>query len=598
MLESLRQIGELYKGEPSILSEPIKRKFKKEPVILQIVFDLDDHRVYYQTRKFQEKLVEDYRWIGHTFSAARERVARLTFANAKYFPEVITNLIEKLPNNEETKDLIDTLNEIKLNFIDRSTTLQTDLVSHVENMEGYEVVFYTICVKKEGKIIELSTQRSYAEAIRYLISPESSRTKGICHVCGKEKEVYTDPAFESGTMLKMYIVDQPGYLAGVSSKRNKSSLLRTYSICADCRYSLIIGEKKITRDFTVSIGNLRATVLPKTGLLRGPSHEELDKILQEFKNVSNRFSAVTKLDKIDKKLEEGWITDDWYSLTLIFGERKQADYDYLGMVEDVPLTQITNIRKKITRISEEAIDLWVDDDQEKWRLTLDTIANMIPLRVFSDKVEFSPLIDLLTALLKNYQYPYRRLIRLALISASAHRFESYQGLRIYRGGSPDLSLVIGMLRFNYLMLLMQEMGLISQNVPETYELNLEEEVQKWVTQMRYDSWKTALFLMGYLIGKIGNEQYNKDDKRKSILDKIDFKGMKWDRILRLVGDIMSSLRNYKILKYNEGVYHEMCKLIDQSRGFIERNDPAENLFYILTGYSFATYGSIRRGQNP
>jgi CRISPR-associated protein Csh1 len=594
MLESLRQIGELYRDKPSILSEPIRRNFKKEPVILQIIFDLDNNKVYYQDRKYQPKLVEDYMWIGHTFSATRERIARLTFTDRKYFPEVITNLINRLPNNEETKDLIDILTEIKLNLIDRDTTLQTDLTSYVENMEGYEVVFYTICAKRDGKTIELAKQNTYAKAIQYLISPASSRTKGICHVCGKEKEVYTDPAFESGTMLKMYIVDQPGYLAGVSSKKNKSSLLRTYSICPDCRYSLIIGEKKITRDFKVKIGDLRVNVLPKTGLLRETSEEDLDKILQEFRSVSEGLGVIAKLEE---NLEEGWITDDWYSLTLIFGERRQADFDYLGMIEEVPITQITNIRTNIMKISKDAMDIWTNDDQKTWYLTLDTIVKMIPLRVFSEKVEFFPLIDLLTALLKNHQYPYRRLIRFALTSACAHRFESYQGLKIHKEKSPDLSLVMGMLKFNYLMLLMQEMGLMSQNVPETYELNVEEEVQKWIKQMRYDSWKTALFLMGYLIGKIGNAQYNKEDKRKSILDKIDFKGMKWDRILRLVGEIMNSLRNYRILEYNEGVYHEMCKLIDQSRALIEKNDPEENLFYILTGYSFATYGSIRRGQN-
>jgi hypothetical protein len=60
MLESLIQIGELYGDKPSILSEPIRRNFKKEPVILQIIFDLHNNKVYYQDRKYQPKLVEDF----------------------------------------------------------------------------------------------------------------------------------------------------------------------------------------------------------------------------------------------------------------------------------------------------------------------------------------------------------------------------------------------------------------------------------------------------------------------------------------------------------------------------------------------------------
>jgi CRISPR-associated Csh1 family protein len=591
MLESLKQIGDLYIDDTSILSEQIRKKFKKEPVILEVVFDFDQRKVSYQMRRFQKELVEEYRWIGHTFSATREAIARLTFTNPKYFPSTIVNLIYKLSNSNECKRLVTMLQEIKDDFITENNTLQDDLLSYVRNIKDYEVVFYTICVKKKGELIELAKQTEYTKAIKYMISPESSRTKGFCHVCGEEKDVFTDPAFESGTLLKMYIVDQPGYLSGISTKSEKTSLLRTFSICPDCRYSLIIGEKKVSRDFATNIGNLRVTVIPKIGLLRNSAKEKLTTIFKDFIDIS---AGLEGISKIDEKLQEGMITDDWYSLSLIFGEREQAKFNYYGTIQEIPLTQITRLRSMMRQISNSALEIWPDDKREQWILTLNQIAGIIPLRMFSGKVQFYPLIELLTALMKNYKYPYRKLVDLAVISSYAHRFGSYEGLTL-KSSNQDFSLVHTTLKFNYLILLMQKMGMLTENIPATYEAHIDEDVNKWITQMQYEPWKTALFLMGYLIGKIGNEQYNRGDERKSILDKIDFKGMKWDRIIRLTGDIMNSLRNYRILKYNEGTYHEMCKLIDQSRQIIERNDPSENLFYILTGYSFATYGAIRRG---
>lgn len=593
MLESLRQIGALYKDTPSILSEPIRRKFRKEPATLQIIFDFDTNKIVYEMRKFQQKHVEEYRWIGHTFSATKERVARITFTNPKYFPETILNLVEKLSGISEVKELVDLLEQIKEKFIIKSDSLNDELTSKVKESKENEVVLYTICVRRDGNLTELAKEPTYLKAIRYLISPVESIMKGTCHICGKQSEVFTDPAFESGTILKMYVVDQPGYLSGITTKTNKNSLLRTYSICPDCRYDVIIGEKKVSRDFTVNLGDLRAIVIPKIGLLENSAKEDLDRIFNVFKNISG---GLGDFDKINENMRLT-TRDDWYSFSIVFGERDRAKFDYLGTIQEVPVTRIAMMKDNVVQVAKMALNIWPTDNQEFWQLTLNQISGMIPLRVLSDKVKFSPLIELLTALLKDYQYSYRKLIEFAISSSRAHRFKSYQGLKLFRTNNPDLSLITAVLKFNYLMVLMQKMEMMPQNEAQAPKANLNDDIEKWITQMHYEEWKIALFLMGYLIGRIGNEQFKKDDVRKSVLDKIDFKGMKWDRILRLVGDIMNSLRNYRILKYNESTYYEMTKLIDKSRSVLERNDPNENLFYILTGYSFATYGAIHGGES-
>jgi CRISPR-associated protein Csh1 len=121
----------------------------------------------------------------------------------------------------------------------------------------------------------------------------------------------------------------------------------------------------------------------------------------------------------------------------------------------------------------------------------------------------------------------------------------------------------------------------------------DEHMDNWLKNMGYNEYNTALFLLGYIIAQIGNAQYKKGDEKKSILDKIDFKGMKKERILLLACELLQSLRNYKILNYNESYYYKMMELLNKAGKEIDK-DPIENLFYILSGYAYGTYKVINK----
>lgn len=125
-------------------------------------------------------------------------------------------------------------------------------------------------------------------------------------------------------------------------------------------------------------------------------------------------------------------------------------------------------------------------------------------------------------------------------------------------------------------------------------LQLEEEIKMFLKEMGYDESRVALFLLGYLVGQIGNAQYNKG-KSKPILGKITFQGMNKGKLMRLTNDVFEKLIEYKQLSFNETIFAEYKKLLDQHIETRQLQDH-ENVFYVLSGYAYATHRALQKSE--
>jgi len=111
-----------------------------------------------------------------------------------------------------------------------------------------------------------------------------------------------------------------------------------------------------------------------------------------------------------------------------------------------------------------------------------------------------------------------------------------------------------------------------------------------------DDSKKALFLLGYLIGKIGNVQKNKEIKNKPILNKINFQGMGTEKLIRLSNDIFEKLIQYKtkkgeiLLNFSENNNsYSIFKMWFEKKMIGNNLSNQENVFYVLSGYAFENY---------
>ena len=126
---------------------------------------------------------------------------------------------------------------------------------------------------------------------------------------------------------------------------------------------------------------------------------------------------------------------------------------------------------------------------------------------------------------------------------------------------------------------------------EINTLLVPEDIKKYFKEMGYSEEQAALFLLGYLIGEIGNAQWNKEIPNKPILNKIVYQGMNPGKILRLTNEVFEKLKQWRRLQYNEGIFGEMKKLLDKHLQNWTLSDQ-ENVFYVLSGYAYNTYSAL------
>ena len=600
MIESLLLIGSSIKKDEityqMIKPLPNENKGKKENVMMKIVFDLDKNSVDFDYITLDEEVTKKYRWIGHTFRAAREHVARLTFSDTKHLYDkdgknIISNIrkaIKEIESTEEieSRDLMELdrlLEQIEqFNLQDVRSKVEKEIES---KKKDYNINLFTVSIKKDNNTVELATREFYDTFLYLYMKYPYDPIDGICHLCGKKK-VLADPAFESGSILKIYSKDKKGFISGISSR--DEDMIRTFAVCPDCRLQLIAGEKYIQRKMTLQIGNLNTFVIPRIG----HKHEQnlIDRLADVLKGITS-FDGFEKLDQQVKTIEG--VYKYWYTFTFIFGSKDQASFKLDYFLQEVPITNIRRFREVVSEVMNEATGFWQSEKRD-WDLTLSGIARLYPLR---RDVERKPLIELISSILKIEPYDQNRLLDAGCLLAKIYRYELYKLYNIAPPGNSDIEMCHTIVKFNYLLLLLNRLGMITNEIMTNNGNNIpipDEKMSKWIETMNYDTLQTGLFILGYLIAQVGNAQYKKGDKKKSILDKLDFKGMKKEKVITLTNEMLSHLRNYRILEYNERYYYIMIDAINRCINYLDK-DPIGNLFYILSGYAFSTYMAISEG---
>jgi len=590
LLESIRQIGEnnLNKAMDLFIKE-VNRNNKKQNIIVLIIFDNND--IYTEYRILDDNVAKEYNWIGNTFAASRESIRRLT-----------TDKIEKINTGEIIKNMLDRINTLKgldinnndLQILENkiksipNQNIENSLDKELKNYKDYSIGLYTICIRENGETIELAKENYYKTFITLDIKYPKDLTAGKCHICGDKTSILTDPAFEGGSILKIYNIDKKGFSSGISD--SDESKKKTFVICPECRWGLVVGEKFVKRYLELSIDTLNMYIIPR---VEPYDYNNIERIKYKMEKIT--YDAITSIDET-LRVSQQYKGIEWYTINIIIGKRVQADFKLEGFIQEVPITNISKLAEEMDNITKEASNQWVEEEG-RWKMSLESIMRLIPLRKRGRDIDYKPFVELLDSLLHLNKYNYYHLIKLYALLARIYRYESYEGYNIRRARNNDYALVYTTVKFNYFLSLLKRLGMIEM-ISSTAGIKGisvgDEHMNKWLESMGYDEYNTALFLLGYIIAQIGNAQYKKGDEKKSILDKIDFKGMKKERILLLACELLQSLRNYKILNYNESYYYKMMELLNKVEKEIDR-DPVDNLFYILSGYAYGTYKAISTG---
>jgi CRISPR-associated protein Csh1 len=649
MIEAIREIGEYANkssGDNNLLENfskkiPFEKKNKKGQLVKQHVvifnFDLKNQIIECSFEEVGEDSGKKYLWLGNnpgnkpqifftsdvfsfifgeSLSNINERVTpplkselqnvmSIFFESDDGFSRVklekfgcldedtrshFVENFEKIKTDLEKENLKDRAKKILRKYLDELNKIVLKLLK--PGLEADEVAVFTVAIN--GNLLvqrEEYRKMLYNEKIGCLFDPKNKTYKnnfvrqGNCSLCDKKNLATTSTA--TNLSFKFYMTDKLGFSSDLDGKFTKN-----FNICEMCYSDLLSGERFIDNNLKTYLGGISCYVIPNL-LFKNPDLNYF-KFSQYVTHKNNALSNLNTLPEFEKELKKfrEFEEDEKnnFVINYLFYRKGKSDFKILKLIKDVPPSRLDTINDILRKISTR-IDREYPLQNNYFKISLKSIYYTIPIG--NNDRAYSTFLGILDAIFSARSIDYSFLI------------EQYtEVLRIIfyeRGGyniSPKSWLEMKALQLNFALLFFKELKLLrGLTMEKDSDIDsIPADIKKfWETIGIYDNPRKTLFLLGYMVGNIGNSQYRSGHKTKPILNKINFQGMTVQSILRLTNEVFEKMIQYKILKYNESVFHQYKKMIDTySQNWNLTNQ--ENVFYILSGYSFVTYQAISKGE--
>ncbi|QSZ28278.1 TIGR02556 family CRISPR-associated protein [Aceticella autotrophica] len=461
-----------------------------------------------------------------------------------------------------------------------------------KNLKTEEIGLYTIFI--DGK--SLSSHKEYINAAIESKKPnvkKSKSKKGVCSICGSPNAITFD---SSKARFKFFTTNQVIFASSFSI----NNYYKNMQMCSECFSKYQAGENYISNKLSTKLAAFNVLIIPQFVYGKPVSKSDLDLATDK---IIDSFNTVKSYKGIEKLREEMGISLDltneksYFLLNFVFYEPVQQATKILRLIKDVD----PSIFERVRDASENAKKYVQEALGEKYRsfITLSTAYYINPVRVKKGKaVEYRDVLETYDAILTGKQLNKRHIIDNLIDGIRVIKFEK----DTYNIDPKKKDIEFYLLEASMYIRFLEYMGCLKEEEGlDVSLLKLDENTKKFIKNMNYNEQETAMFLLGYLIGQIGNAQYKKMQKdtqekgegtpNKPILNKLNFNGLDKQKIVRLTKDVFNKLNQEKILHYNEVIFYEMKRLLDSNIINWKLNKD-ESLFYVLSGYSYTTVTAI------
>lgn len=647
ILRTLTSDEELIENLVLDVPEEIKKK-KQHIVILKL--QTSPPSLYVDFKEIQDNTSTEYLWLGNP-PAANLPQDRFTTNHLEYLvSQTVPNLIEKLPDSELKNSLSNLKKEIyfdlgtrgggerryryiwdvsKFDFgftdkmketlskkklldekvIDKITDWRSlyeefkkesaekvigfikdllfEYVKEKTNLTIKEIVLFTLNVDD----ILLTQHSDYKQYIfETLIDETFIRTKdGVCHLCGETKKITSDT---TKFKFKFYMTDKIGFSSGLGGDK---TFAKNYALCQECYKAIIAAEPFIQNKLKSWLAGSNVYIIPSFHLETPIPIKKLDKWAEYLTNSFNATRSLEEWHRFQEKLEEYReyeIQKDNVSLNFLFWEKRQAEFKILQLMQDVPPSRLDKLRQ--TAFEVQRIGNRLLGESPLWYLSLRKLFYLFPVRKTRKDVCNKKVLEFYNNLFSNIPISYSFLIKEFVELTGVYYFEKFPAYTI-SSQNPDIDMCNALLSCNLLLRFLKKSNLLKGGDfmdQSLEELQLSTVTAEFIKEMDYSEPKTALFLLGKLIGEIGTEQYRQGAKKKPILNKLNFQTMRLQKIAMLTNDIFEKMKQYKVLSSETEKTYGIAKMLLDKHSSNWPLTARENVFYILSGYAFATHKAI------
>jgi len=408
----------------------------------------------------------------------------------------------------------------------------------------------------------------------------SDTIEGTCHLCGENKKITSDT---TRFWFKFYMTDKLGFSSNFLGDKG---FIKNYALCKNCYEKIIVAEAFIRNNLSSYLSGYSVYIIPSLHLGSSIPVKKIEGWAEYFKGKFNAISRLKDWHEFQKKLEDYFEyqeLQDYFMLNFLFAEKKQSAFKVHQLIQDVPPSRLDELLIKNAEINDLAAEVF--EGSRDWYLSLEKMFYLFPMSKTKEK-RSKFILQLYNSLFTGLPVSYTVIIKQFVKRIYEMRFEK---------NYDDFAFCWNILHQGLLLYYLKQLELLKGGNFMGINLDefpLSENIKKFLKESQYSEQMLSLFLLGCTIGKIGKVQHDKGDKKKSILNKINFLGMDLNKILRLFNEVYEKMRQYKVLSSEAEKVYGLSKLLFDKCKNTWNLTPQENVFYILSGYAFTTYKVI------
>lgn len=627
MLHTLIKLGEQLSENMSKWDDRLEKRPKniyqngkiqdKKLYVLQIIFDVDNNEIIISPDNLEEfsktKSIKEH-WLLQTLAAnARQTYVATLLNNIAYLKK---SLIEKSDKKDENNLLDgDLITDIDINYREIKDSIFYKALDSLKvfkgNAEGIEketiikatginrnteaIVFcYASIINSEIGItneIELSKLDGFTKYMNLKFFSENNKSKTdekLCYASGEIKDdVEVSSYIQRGLLNAMFVQETKNY----ANNFEKPNFNKNYQISKEFNNYIERASFFLKNNCTTYIADVNHLIIPQ---FLSSTNTDIKEILNNLKSKSDFLFRYNQLKKIETDITDE-IDETPYWINYLAIETDGNFFKTSELIKDISRPYFIKILETFDEINVEFKNYLNANSYYNFYSVYQFIPvktdmkNNAALLLFKDIFEHRPI---------EKENLFKHFIKY-LICQRSGQFDNSKKHRAYSNvrehSNFDYAISNAINTYFAFFEVLKKLNLLKYNTMEENNELLQpieevandygKRIESFFAKMGYTEVQKALFYLGRVLSQVAYAQYNKNHQSKPVLNKINYNGMDKDAIIRLRLDLAEKARQYNIVNKVEFNFSKFTSLFNpnDSSKFLS---PEENVFYILSGYSF------------
>lgn len=631
MLDTLLKIGEWQSQGKSPWTRFLERPKLKEEAknyILPLIFDLDNSDIIVSGEslyEYDEKFVEKWKCI--KVQGGNNKAIYATSSGEKinqiyktFFGKEDTETkngelweaIEKVDSillTEEFKSILTSIFKLKNVFLEKFTIenksgVKEFKIKSIEDFLGFEnnqkLVLVTVAVKSQSLFgseiqyfFEIPEYQSFLERrflkeeVMVISENEAPLKMKLCYASGtSEPDVEGLSLSNRYSLNKMFVEETKNY----ASNFDKDRFSINYQVSQNNQEKLDFASNFLLNEgkLRVKIANVDHVIIPQ---FQTNSKVDLEMTLNIIRIKSELLFGFYDLDYFVKNIDDE--VDDIFWLNFLAYESDGNFFKSTELIKDVSIFHFQKVNKEFWKTHNEFLRVkgfdWntiITEYGVGKGFNLNSVYSLIPLR--KEKEKKNKALSLFKSILENRKIEKETIFSYYCELILCHYYERYRSYtNIHKSSGDYLYFSIRNSTYKYLAFIevLKKLNIIDMNednnlTNEELGNKYDQAIHDFFVKMNFNQNQRAMFYLGRMLNAV---EFIQKDKKKTVIQKVNFQGMDIDDIQRLRISLVDKAKQY----------NKMGKVVFTDRKFGELFDfnnwqmnPQEAVFFLLTGYSF------------